>query len=58
MTSKSFEIAFTFVMKSRVQTLLFVRDSMVRLCVLTRRLEQAREARERSQWDHIKVDQV
>ena len=58
MTSKSFEIAFTFVMKSCVQTEVFALNSMVRLCVLTRRLEQTREARERSQWDHIKVDQV
>ncbi len=51
-------IAFTFLMKCRVQTLLLARGSIARICGLAPRLEQAREAREGSQRDHIKVDQV
>src|SRR5260370_26204801 len=59
-TSKSLEVAFTFFRKCRVQTLLLARGSILRtwICGLAPRLEQAREARERSQRDHIKVDQV
>jgi hypothetical protein len=46
------------VVRCRVQTRVLARDSPVRLCVLAPHLEQAREAREGSQWDQIKVDQV
>jgi hypothetical protein len=41
-----------------VQALVFARGSIARTGDLARRLEQAREAREGSQWDQIKVDQV
>ena len=47
-----------YVMKCRVQTRVFALNAMVRLCYLVPHLEQPCQAREGSQWDQIKVDQV